>query len=110
MLHDRDPGPLGRLPLWLTPLVYAALHFGMVAIGLQMQIARPSVAAFWPASGLALAALLLCRGATGRACSSRFASPISRRMCSCGRNCPVTGEISISAWLAPRKRCPACGW
>ncbi len=57
-LH-RDPSPLDRLPVWATPLIYAALHFTLVAAGLEMQISRPSVAAFWPASGLALATLLL---------------------------------------------------
>jgi integral membrane sensor domain MASE1 len=59
MSPHRDPSPLARLPLWATPLVYAALHFVLVAAGLEMQISRPSVAAFWPASGLALATLLL---------------------------------------------------
>jgi signal transduction histidine kinase len=59
MSLDRDPSPIARLPLWAAPLIYAVLHFAMVAVGLQMQISRPSVAAFWPASGLALAALLL---------------------------------------------------
>jgi signal transduction histidine kinase len=53
------PSPLARLPVWLTPLLYAALHLLAVLLGLQLQVSRPSVAAFWPASGLALAALLL---------------------------------------------------
>ncbi|MCU0758528.1 MAG: MASE1 domain-containing protein [Steroidobacteraceae bacterium] len=59
MPTDHDPSPLARLPPWATPLVYGALHFAAVAIGLELQVSRPSVAAFWPASGLGLAALLL---------------------------------------------------
>ena len=54
-----DPNPLARLPVWATPLIFAALHFALVAAGLEMQISRPSVAAFWPASGLVIATLLL---------------------------------------------------
>ena len=59
MSSDRDPSPLARLPLWASPLLFGALYLVAVALGLQLQISRPSVAAFWPASGLALAALLL---------------------------------------------------
>ncbi len=59
MIPDRTSNPLANLPRWATPLLYAALHFALVAVGFETQISRPSVAAFWPASGLALAALLL---------------------------------------------------
>jgi signal transduction histidine kinase len=59
MATDRDSTPLARLPAWATPLVYGLLHLVAVAAGLEMQVSRPSVAAFWPASGLGLAALLL---------------------------------------------------
>jgi len=59
MSPHRDSSPLERLSPWATPPIYAALHLALVAMGLQMQISRPSVAAFWPASGLALATLLL---------------------------------------------------
>lgn len=61
-MADAPPsgGPRRLLgPVWLSHLVLALVYFGVAKFGLLMAIAHPSVSLVWPASGIALAALLL---------------------------------------------------
>lgn len=45
--------------MWVSQLILALLYFGVAKLGLLMAIRHPSVSPIWPASGLAVAALLL---------------------------------------------------
>jgi PAS domain S-box-containing protein len=91
----------GGLPRWWwragALVLVAALYFGCARLGLALAVARPGVAALWPASGLALALLLRYGpGLAGGIWLGAFAGSLS-----VGRAWPAALVVSLGNTFEP---------
>jgi PAS domain S-box-containing protein len=59
MAPTTDPQPALRIPFWATLALVAAANLGLMQLGYALSPTSRWIAAFWPASGMMLGALLL---------------------------------------------------